>query len=74
MATVASTFTALPHPAPSSAETRAAILANPGFGSHFTDHMVCVEWTEGEGWHSATIGPRVPIALDPAAAVLHYAQ
>ena len=74
MATVASTFTALPHPAPSSAETRAAILANPGFGTHFSDHMVCVEWTEGEGWHSATIGPRVPIALDPAAAVLHYAQ
>ena len=74
MATTASTFTALPHPAPVSAEARAAILANPGFGTHFSDHMVCVEWTEGEGWHSATIGPRVPIALDPAAAVLHYAQ
>jgi branched-chain amino acid aminotransferase len=35
---------------------------------------VTIEWTEGQGWHSATLGPRQPIALDPAAAVLHYAQ
>lgn len=77
MATLADaglSFTTLPHPAPVSAEARAAVLANPGFGTQFTDHMVTIEWTEGQGWHDAIIGPRQPIALDPAAAVLHYAQ
>lgn len=77
MATLADaglSFITLPHPAPVSAEARAAVLANPGFGTQFTDHMVTIEWTEGQGWHDAIIGPRQPIALDPAAAVLHYAQ
>jgi len=36
--------------------------------------MVTVTWTEGRGWHSATVGPRKPFQLDPACAVLHYAQ
>ncbi|MDE8653320.1 branched-chain amino acid aminotransferase [Novosphingobium album (ex Liu et al. 2023)] len=67
-------FTSLPHPAPMSAERRAQVLANPGFGTNFSDHMVSIDWTEGQGWHDATVGPRQPIALDPAAAVLHYAQ
>ena len=31
--------------APTSDETLAEILANPGFGTHFTDHMFTVEWT-----------------------------
>ena len=77
MATVADQslrFTHLPHPAPTPAEARAQILANPGFGTNFSDHMVVIEWDEGRGWHDATVGPRQPIALDPAAAVLHYAQ
>ncbi len=77
MATIAAerlTFTRLPHPAPASADARAAVLANPGFGSHFTDHMIVIDWSEGRGWHDAVIAPRGPIALDPAAAVLHYAQ
>ncbi len=67
-------FARLPHPAPTSDEVRASILANPGFGTNFTDHMVTIEWTEGKGWHDAVIGPRGPIPLDPAASVLHYAQ
>jgi len=67
-------FARLPHPAPASAEQRAEVLANPGFGTNFSDHMVSIEWTEGLGWHDATIGPRQPITLDPACAVLHYAQ
>jgi branched-chain amino acid aminotransferase len=77
MATLADTdlaFTRLPHPSPTSAEARAQVLANPGFGTNFSDHMVSIDWTEGRGWQDATIGPRQPIALDPAAAVLHYAQ
>lgn len=67
-------FKALPHPAPRDAEERAAILTNPGFGTNFSDHMVSIDWTEGQSWHDATIGPYQPISLDPASAVLHYAQ
>ncbi|GGD38243.1 branched-chain amino acid aminotransferase [Croceicoccus pelagius] len=67
-------FAHIPHPAPTSDADRAAVLANPGFGTQFTDHMVTVDWKEGEGWHNATVGPRQPIPLDPAASVLHYAQ
>ncbi len=50
------------------------ILANPGFGIHFTDHMFLVEWTPDAGWHDARIQPYGPLAMDPATAVLHYAQ
>jgi branched-chain amino acid aminotransferase len=57
-----------------SAERLAEILANPGFGVHFTDHMFTVEWTPTEGWHSARVTPYGPLTLDPATAVLHYAQ
>jgi branched-chain amino acid aminotransferase len=52
----------------------AEILANPGFGIHFTDHMFTVEWTPATGWNSARITPYAPLTLDPATAVLHYAQ
>jgi branched-chain amino acid aminotransferase len=52
----------------------AEILANPGFGVHFTDHMLTVEWTPEQGWHDARITPYGPLTLDPATAVLHYAQ
>src|SRR5690349_25109984 len=56
-------------------DTRLAeILANPGFGQHFTDHMLTVEWTPQEGWHAARIESYGPLTLDPATAVLHYAQ
>lgn len=67
-------FTHQPHPAPASDDVRAAVLADPGFGTQFTDHMVTIEWTDGLGWHDAVVGPRQPIPLDPAASVLHYAQ
>jgi len=67
-------FTRQPHPAPTPADVRAEVLANPGFGTNFTDHMIVIDWREDAGWHNARIGPRGPIALDPAAAVLHYAQ
>src|SRR5438046_2538329 len=67
-------FTRQPHPAPTPPEKRAAILRDPGFGRAFTDHMVSIRYSEGKGWHSAEIVPRAPIAMDPAAAVLHYSQ
>jgi branched-chain amino acid aminotransferase len=52
----------------------AEIFASPGFGVHFTDHMFTVEWTPDAGWHDARITPYAPLTLDPATAVLHYAQ
>ena len=56
------------HPLP--AAEREAILANPGFGRHFTDHMVTIKWTEGRGWHDGQLVPYAPISLDPATTVL----
>ncbi|MGO1838094.1 MAG: branched-chain amino acid aminotransferase [Candidatus Microbacterium stercoravium] len=53
---------------------REQLLADPGFGSVFTDHMVDVCWSEKGGWHRPRVQPYGPISLDPAAAVLHYAQ
>jgi branched-chain amino acid aminotransferase len=50
------------------------ILASPGFGSYFTDHMFTVRWNPAEGWHQAEITPYGPLTLDPATAVFHYAQ
>ena len=67
-------FTRIPHPAPVPGATRVEALADPGFGKLFSDHMVSIEWSEGRDWHSPTLGPRGPLTLDPAAAVLHYAQ
>ncbi|MCW1384009.1 branched-chain amino acid aminotransferase [Novosphingobium sp. KCTC 2891] len=67
-------FTRHPHPAPLGVDARTAVLADPGFGRAFTDHMVEIDYTEGRGWHDARIIPYGPIALDPASAVLHYAQ
>jgi len=52
----------------------ADIMAEPGFGKHFTDHMVDICWSEQGSWHRPRVQPYGPIALDPAAAVLHYAQ
>ena len=48
--------------------------ATLGFGELFSDHMFMLDYTEGTGWHDPRIVPYGPIALDPAAAVLHYAQ
>ena len=59
---------------PLSVEEREARMALPGFGQVFTDNMVTIRYTEGRGWHDAVLEPYGPIALDPAAAVLHYGQ
>ena len=44
------------------------------FGTEFSDHMFIMNYTEGKGWHDGRVVPYAPIALEPAAAVLHYAQ
>jgi len=63
-----------PDPSRVHPEERAALLENPEFGKVFTDHMVTAKWTAERGWHDAEVRARGPFALDPAAAVLHYAQ
>jgi branched-chain amino acid aminotransferase len=67
-------FEIRPNPAPVSATERAGMLANPGFGRVFTDHMVTIRYAESKGWYDAHVEPRGPIMIDPATAVLHYAQ
>jgi branched-chain amino acid aminotransferase len=57
-----------------SPQERAEILADPGFGKYFTDHMVDLCWSVNGGWHRPRVRPYGPISLDPAAAVLHYGQ
>jgi branched-chain amino acid aminotransferase len=67
-------FEIRPNPQPVAAAERAALLANPGFGRVFTDHMVTIRYAEGKGWYDARVEARAPIPMDPATAVLHYAQ
>lgn len=45
-----------------------------GFGRYFTDHMLVMPYSEGKGWHDASIGKYRNFSLDPAAMVLHYGQ
>src|SRR6266498_2549999 len=44
------------------------------FGTVFTDHMFVADFQEEKGWYDPRVEPYAPIPLDPAAAVLHYAQ
>ncbi|MFF5293508.1 branched-chain amino acid aminotransferase [Paractinoplanes globisporus] len=67
-------FEIRPNPAPVSVAERDALLVNPGFGRVFTDHMVTVRYADGKGWYDARVEARAPISIDPASAVLHYAQ
>ena len=67
-------FEVRPNPSPRTDAERQAILEAPGFGVHFTDHMAVATWTAADGWHDSAIIPYGPFSLDPATAVLHYAQ
>ena len=55
-------------------KTPPATLTGVVFGTVFSDHMFCMEWDEGEGWHRAQIKPYGPLKLEPSSMVLHYAQ
>ncbi len=69
-----SAFSRTPHPSPVPESRRAEIVADPGFGRYFTDHMVTIAWTAGQGWHDAQVVPYGPLSLDPSSMVLHYGQ
>ncbi|MFD0202796.1 MULTISPECIES: branched-chain amino acid aminotransferase [Saccharothrix] len=72
--TTALPFTRTPNPQPATPERVAEVLAKPGFGQHFTDHMVTIRWNQEQGWHDAVVEPYHSLELDPAAMVLHYGQ
>jgi branched-chain amino acid aminotransferase len=61
-----------PHRVP--AETRERLLADPGFGRIFSEHMVRIRWSQKLGWHGAELVPYGPLQLDPGTSVLHYSQ
>ena len=44
------------------------------FGTVFTDHMFVMDFQEEKGWYDPRVEPYGPLSMDPAAAVLHYAQ
>ncbi|MFD4461531.1 branched-chain amino acid aminotransferase [Nocardia sp. NPDC058480] len=71
--TVAAQFTRIPHPAPTSAQQREEVLAAPGFGRFFTDHMVSIDYADGQ-WGNARVEPYGPLSMDPATMVFHYGQ
>jgi branched-chain amino acid aminotransferase len=48
--------------------------ADLAFGNEFTDHMFLMNYQTDKGWYDARIEPYGPLSLDPATAVLHYAQ
>ncbi|MGB4137966.1 MAG: branched-chain amino acid aminotransferase [Microbacterium sp.] len=73
-ATAPLTFAVTRNLAAKTTAQRDEILTNPGFGTSFTDHMVDICWSAKGGWHRPRVQPYGPIALDPAAAVLHYGQ
>jgi branched-chain amino acid aminotransferase len=67
-------YTVTQNPNPASDARKAEIMEAPGFGKYFTDHLVQITWTAESGWHDAQVKPYGPILMDPATAVLHYAQ
>lgn len=59
---------------PTPPERLAEILAAPGFGKYFTDHMVLIDWDDARGWHDERVVPYGPFTVDPATMVFHYGQ
>ena len=51
-------FTTTRSDAPLPDADREAVLADPGFGSTFTDHMAVATWTASDGWHDSAGGRR----------------
>jgi branched-chain amino acid aminotransferase len=68
------TFDIVPVANPTTDKDRTAKLVDPGFGRVFTDHMAIIRYNQAQGWHGARVESRANFPLDPATAVLHYAQ
>lgn len=53
---------------------RENILADPGFGKTFTDHMAVAFYGASSGWHDARITAFGDLTISPAMMVFHYGQ
>ncbi len=67
-------FELKPTSTPLPAAERERLMKDLGFGRLFTEHMVTIRYQEPSGWGKGLLSPYAPIALDPAASVLHYGQ
>lgn len=67
-------FAAPDAPTWSSRDKIAAEHAHPKFGQVFSDHMAVATWTREGGWVDDAVTDYGPLAMNPAGAVLHYAQ
>lgn len=67
-------FDLKPTSQPLSEQERAARMEGLAFGRVFSEHMVTLRYTAGQGWHSGQLEPYGPLELDPATMGLHYAQ
>ena len=67
-------FVVHPSATAATAAERTSALAAPKFGTVFTDHMARISWSRDVGWHDRRVEAYGPLLLDPACAVLHYAQ
>jgi branched-chain amino acid aminotransferase len=59
---------------PTPSRQREQLLAAPGFGDVYSDHMVTGRWHAERGWHDARLCPLAALSLHPAAMGLHYGQ
>ncbi len=73
-AALAEAFAVHPTDTPTSPPDRAAELESPRFGTVFTDHMARITWSRTAGWNNRRVEKYGPLLLNPASAVLHYAQ
>ncbi|MFU0573396.1 branched-chain amino acid aminotransferase [Gardnerella greenwoodii] len=71
---LAGNFEVLPNDNPVSDAKRNELIDKPAFGQIFSDNMVHMSWTKGEGWSDRRVEPYGPLKMDPGASVLHYAQ
>lgn len=72
--TATTPFEIRPSAHPRSLAERRQALTDLAFGTVFTDHMARATWTAADGWTDRRVEAYGPLSLDPAAAVLHYAQ
>ncbi len=74
MTALAADFVLTPNASPVADADREAQLIDPAFGRVFTDHMAIARFSADKGWHDLSVVARAAMPVDPATAVLHYAQ
>ncbi|MEV5606490.1 branched-chain amino acid aminotransferase [Streptomyces sp. NPDC052299] len=61
-------------PAETAAAPESRVVLDPGHGEAFTEHMISMDWTEGEGWSAPEITPLRNLSIHPGMIGLHYGQ